>query len=519
MQQQMTKIVIVGGGSAGWITAGLLAAKHNCKGSSSIQVSVVEAPDIATVGVGEGTWPSMRSTLKDMGISETEFIKQCDVSFKQGSKFVNWKTGVNDAYYHPFTSPVGLPEFNIAPYWLPVREQVSFANAVCSQGILSDKNLAPKQISTPEYAFNLNYGYHLDAGKFGEFLKLHCINQLGVEYVQGKVTDIHNDKHGYVYSLKLDHQQDIQGDLFVDCTGFSSLLLGQHYGVPFESKKHILMNDSAMAVQVPYENESSPIASCTISTAQKSGWTWDIGLPTRRGTGYVYSSAYCEDSVAEQTLLEYLSKTGVPKNITSELTPRKISFTPGHRKEFWHKNVVAIGISAGFIEPLEASALVLIELSARMLAEQLPQNREHMALLAKRFNNTFSYRWQRIVDFLKLHYVLSHRDDSDYWRDIRNPDSIPDSLQELLDIWQFQSPSKHDNQHVEELFPYASFQYVLYGMGFQPTVTVDALKPLDIPQSRRLFDENQQHLSRLHKALPSNRELLNKINQYGLPRI
>ncbi|MEP0356419.1 tryptophan halogenase family protein [Paraglaciecola sp.] len=515
----MTKIVIVGGGSAGWISAGLLAAKHNCKDSTSVQVYVVEAPDIATVGVGEGTWPSMRNTLKDMGISETEFIKQCDVSFKQGSKFVNWQSGASDAYYHPFTLPVGLPEFNIAPYWLPLREQVSFTNAVCAQGILSEQSLAPKQISTPEYAFNLNYGYHLNAGKFGEFLKQHCTKQLGVNHIQGKVTKINNDQEGFIYSLDLDTKQQVLGDLFIDCTGFSSLLLGQHYQVPFDSKQHILMNDTAMAVQVPYENESSPIASCTISTAQQAGWAWDIGLPTRRGIGYVYSSAHCDDSVAEQTLYDYLTKTGVSADIKDNLTPRKISFTPGHRKEFWHKNVVAIGISAGFIEPLEASALVLIELSARMVAEQLPQSREHMALVAKRFNKTFSYRWQRIVDFLKLHYVLSHRDDSDYWKDMRGLDSVSDSLKELMDIWQFQSPSKQDNQHAEELFPFASFQYVLYGMGYQPKATGSAFKPQDIQESRRLFEQNQQHLSRLHKALPTNRELLSKINQYGLPRI
>lgn len=519
MQKQIKKIVIVGGGSAGWITAGLLAAKHNCKALSSVQVSVVESPDIATVGVGEGTWPSMRTTLKDIGISETDFIKQCDVSFKQGSKFVNWQTGENDAYYHPFTPPVGLPDFNIAPYWLAVKDKVSFTDAVCTQGIMSEKCLAPKQISTPEYAFNLNYGYHLDAGKFGEFLKQHCVKNLGVEHIQGKVTKVNNDTHGYIHSLDLESQPAIHGDLFVDCTGFSSLLLGQHYQVPFESKKHILMNDSAMAVQVPYESDLSPIASSTLSTAQKSGWTWDIGLPTRRGTGYVYSSTHCEDSEAAETLLKYLKSSGVAANIINELTPRKISFTPGHRKEFWHKNVVAIGISAGFIEPLEASALVLIELSARMVAEQLPQNREHMASVSKRFNNTFSYRWQRIVDFLKLHYVLSNRDDSEYWQDMRNPDSTPDSLKELLELWKYQTPSKYDNQQAEELFPFASFQYVLYGMGYNTQLSESDVKPHHVQESQRLFKDNQQHLSRLNQALPSNRELLSKINQYGLSRI
>ncbi|WP_289030799.1 tryptophan halogenase family protein [uncultured Paraglaciecola sp.] len=519
MHKQISKIVIVGGGSAGWITAGILAAKHNCKLSPSVQVSVIESADIATVGVGEGTWPSMRATLKDMGIFETDFIKQCDVSFKQGSKFVNWQTGENDAYYHPFTPPVGLPEFNIAPYWLAVKDKVSFADAVCTQGILSEKYLAPKQISTPEYAFNLNYGYHLDASKFAEFLKQHCTENLGVEHIQGKVIKVNNDNEGYIHSLDLESQQAIYGDLFIDCTGFSSLLLGQHYQVPFESKKRILMNDSAVAIQVPYESDSSPIASCTISTAQKSGWTWDIGLPTRRGAGYVYSSTHCDDTEAQQTLFEYLQNTGVPANVLDKVTPRKISFTPGHRKEFWHKNAVAIGISAGFIEPLEASALVLIELSARLVSEQLPQNREHMAIVSSRFNDTFNYRWQRIVDFLKLHYVLSKRDDSEYWKAMSSADSTPDSLKELLELWKYQTPSKYDNQQAEELFPFASFQYVLYGMGYETQLSESDVKPHNVQESQRLFKENQQHLSRLNQALPSNRELLNKINQYGLSRI
>ncbi|MCE3254503.1 MAG: tryptophan 7-halogenase [Cellvibrio sp.] len=283
MSSIIKRVVIVGGGSAGWLTAGVIAAEHLANMEMGLEVIVVESPDIKPIGVGEGTWPSMRATLQKMGVSETDFIRECDASFKQGSKFSQWTTGNGDEYYHPFTLPAGYNEINLADKWQSFRDKISFADAVCAQSHLCTQGLAPKQISTPEYAFVANYGYHLDAGKFSVFLQKHCIEKLGVKHILANVSDVNADSDGYIVSVSTQENGTITGDLFIDCTGFAALFIGQFYKIPFISKKNILFNDTALAVQIPYREESDAIASHTLSTAQSAGWVWDIGLPSRRG--------------------------------------------------------------------------------------------------------------------------------------------------------------------------------------------------------------------------------------------
>ncbi|MDG2017984.1 MAG: tryptophan 7-halogenase [Porticoccaceae bacterium] len=525
MKNTINRIVIVGGGTAGWLSAGIIAAEHFMgeKSSSSdhnFHLVLIESPDIPTIGVGEGTWPSMRSTLKKIGISETDFIRECSASFKQGTEFHNWVHGKDDTYTHPFTVPHNFNETNLAPHWQQLREKVNFANAVNPQSALFDKQLAPKNIATPEYSFHVNYGYHLDAGKFANLLRQHCVETLGVEHISANMTAINSVENGDISSISTDTHGDIQGDLFIDCSGSKALLLGEHYGVPLVSKSQFLFNNCALATQIPYQNSEDPIQSATLSTAQAVGWIWDIGLPTRRGVGHIYSSDYTTEERARSELLKYIAATA-SEDAAANATIRKITFDPGHREKFWHKNCVAIGMSSGFIEPLEASALVLVELSAAMIAEQLPANRKIMDLVAKRFNEKFLYRWDRIVDFLKLHYVLTQRTDSQYWIDNCDPSSIPESLQELMDIWQYQSPWHRDNYHVDEMFPSASFQYILYGMDFK-TQLDPRFKRTDreaADKAMGLFMENAKRTEQLVSSMPTNRELINKIYKYGFQKI
>lgn len=523
MADHVTRVVIVGGGSAGWLAAGIIAATS----PNHVQVSLIESPDVAPIGVGEGTWPTMRATLQSMGILETDFFRECDASFKQGSKFSRWTSlSPNDDYYHPFTLPAKYHEINLAPFWLPFKEKISFANAVCPQAAVCDLGYAPKQITSPEFSAVLNYGYHLDAGKFAPFLHKHCVEKLGVNYISANVTAINSHENGDIRSVNTDTQGEVVGDLFVDCTGLSSMLLGQHYKVPFVSQQHVLFNDSALAVQIPYIENSDAIASHTLSTAQTNGWIWNIGLQSRRGIGHVFSSRYTTDELAERELRNYIAPS-VGEKMAEELSVRKISFNPGHRDTFWHKNCVAIGLAAGFIEPLEATALVLIEISAKMIAEQFPVNRSTMDIVAKRFNNTLGHHWRRIIDFLKLHYVLTKRTDTEYWRDNCLAGTIPDSLQELLALWKVQSPWLHDEMRREEMFPSASYQYVYYGMrGMTESAGVDRYalgeKPLcdrKLRKAEALFMENAQHIQQLRKILQPNRELIEKIKLYGLQTI
>lgn len=518
MSQRVERVVIVGGGSAGWLTAGVIAAEHAGGADSQLRVTLIESPTVNPIGVGEGTWPTMRDTLRKMGVSETDFIRECDASFKQGSRFVRWVTGRDDdQYFHPFVLPQGYSESNLVTRWrdryaaTPFAEHVSFQPHLCMSG------KAPKQVTTPEFAAVANYAYHLDAAKLGVFLKRHCTEKLAVEHILDDVLNVRTAESGDVVALETASGKTLAGDLFIDCSGFAALLLSKLYAVPFISRQDTLFNDRALALQVPYASEVTPIASHTISVAQAAGWIWDIGLPTRRGIGYVWSSAHGSDEEAERVLLEYAARTS---GLAAEQlgTPRRISINPGHRKTFWTRNCVAVGLSAGFIEPLEASALVLVELSAAMISDDLPRTREVMDAVAKRFNERFAYRWDRVVEFLKLHYVLSRRTDSDYWIDNRRAGSIPERLQELLSLWRHRPPSRYDFFQVEEIFPSASYQYVLYGMGFSP----DGVAPRqsDAPQrAEESFAERARVTERLLAGLPTNRELIDHIRQNGLQKI
>lgn len=517
MNEAVKRIVAVGGGAAGWITAGLIAAEHDAVSESGVQVTLVESPDVGPIGVGEGTWPTMRGTLARLGIRESDFVKDCDASFKQGTRFDRWHTGAaDDIYYHPFTLPNGYLKTNLAESWLAFRDRIPFADAVSVQSHLCARGLAPKQSGTPEYAAVANYGYHLDAGKFAMLLQKHCTQVLGVRHILDHVTRVNCDERGYIASLDSRAHGQIEGDLFVDCTGFASLLLGKHYGIPFVSRKQNLFIDTALAVQVPYADKNSPIESQTISTAQKSGWIWDIGLSSRRGIGYVYSSAHTSDDQAEEELRAYVEPALGAESESFSL--RKISINPGHREEFWHRNCVAVGMAAGFLEPLEASALVLAELSAQMISEQLPATRDTMPIVAKRFNEKFRYRWDRVIDFLKLHYVLTKRRDSEFWIDNCDERSVPDSLKEALALWRHRVPWHSDFAQVDEVFSSASYQYVLYGMGFPTEAREASRRAANSSESDRLFEEIVQQRKQLIAGLPANRELINQIREFGLPK-
>jgi flavin-dependent dehydrogenase len=518
MSKFVKSIVVVGGGSAGWLVAGRIAAQYQGDASREVQVTLVESPKIGIVGVGEGTWPTMRNTLMKIGVSETEFFRECHASFKQGAKFAKWHTGEkDDFYYHPLVLPQGFQKGDLSTFWQSQGGADSFSEAVCYQEAVCEQGLAPKLITTPEFGSVANYAYHLDAGKFAGFLQKHCTEKLGVKHILADVSGVVASENGDIQSLDIVvsealEKRSLEGDLFVDCSGFASLLLGQHYEVPFVDCNDVLFIDQALAVQVPYENEQSPVASHTISTGQDAGWIWDIGLSNRRGLGYVYSSRHTSETQAEDVLARYLGPS------IKNLSVRKIPIRSGHRELFWKNNCVAVGLSAGFLEPLEASALVLVELSAEMIAEQLPACREVMDITAKRFNETFLYRWDRIIDFLKLHYILSQRKEA-FWRDNRDPETIPESLQDLMSLWRYRPPGNHDFTSNNEVFPAASYQYVLYGMGFKSDEQWLKCNVQEQQFAEEQLAMNARAVRQALATLPKNRNLLDKIQQFGFAKI
>ncbi|WP_100657626.1 tryptophan halogenase family protein [Alteromonas flava] len=508
MAEVTRNIVIVGGGTAGWLTAALLAKQHG----HALTITLVESSDIPTVGVGEGTWPSMRTTLQKVGISETEFIRQCTATFKQASRFVNWIDKENDEYFHPFTQPVGADKIDIAAYWQQLQPNIPFCDAVTVQAQLCKQGIAPKSIAHREYDTAANYGYHLDAGKFAELLKNHCVSNLNVRHVVGTVTAVQQDEHENIRAVVTAEQGTIAGELFVDCSGFKSLLLGETLKVPFISKQDVLLADTAIAVQVPYPDPEHPIACHTISTAQSAGWIWDIGLQQRRGVGYVYASQYASHAEAEQTLRNYIGDD------IDDCSIKTIKFNAGHRAQFWKNNCVAVGLSSGFLEPLEASALMLVETAANFIADQLPVTSAEMAPVARRFNQVFAAKWRGIIDFLKLHYVMSKRTEP-FWQANKDPNTIPESLTELLTLWQHRTPNEYDFMQDFEAFSAASYAYVLYGTGFKTDLALTQHRLTQPQRANKFFAIRQQQSEQLPLRLPRHRELINQVLTQGFAQI
>lgn len=514
VNDRLRDVVVLGGGSAGWLVAGLLAAEHGGP-QGQLRITLIESSDVPTIGVGEGTWPSMRDTLRRIGLSEHEFIRRCQVSFKQGSRFDGWARGMpgseGDRYYHPFMLPVGHGDVGLVQPWLAAHGQRPFADVVSPSVQVCEAGRAPKQTQTPEFAAVANYAYHFDAGLFGQMLREHAVQRLGVHHVIAHVDAVLSHENGDIAALQTREHGPLAADLFIDCSGLTSRLIGQHFGVPLKSERDVLFNDAAMPVQVPYAQPDAPLASVTVATAWAKGWIWDIGLPSRRGVGVVYSRAHASDDEAHAALQAYLDATGAPGAPAERPAPRTLRFDPGYRQQFWVRNCVAIGLSAGFIEPLEASALALVELSAQRLCDELPMTRASMDAVARRFNDDFTYRWARVIDFLKLHYALSQREDSDYWRAHRDPATWPERLRELLPMWRLRAPARHDFGRIDEVFPSASYQYVLYGMGFRPDA--EPLAPAKLQAAQAAFDEAARQARRLLGGLPGHRSLIEHIHK------
>jgi tryptophan halogenase len=488
-------IVILGGGTAGWMSACYLGS-YARKIGRDLKVTIIEAPDIPTVGVGEGTWPTIRGTLKYMGLSEREFLLGAHASFKQGSRFVGWVDGSpNDYYHHPLTLPRPGDMRALLAAWQ--RAGGSFGEMLNAQSRVVEQGIAPRRPDMPDYETVLGYSYHLDAGKFAALLKMHAVERLGVRHISDRMVAIRNDDAGNIAALETTSHGEIEGDLFIDCTGHASLLVGKHFGVDWIDCSRQLLNDRALASQVPTLPDS-PIASVTVSTAQSAGWIWDIALPSRRGIGYVHSSQFCDEAEAEATLRDYIDKN-VPGADAKNQAIRLLKFPTGYRAEFWHKNAFAIGLSAGFIEPLEASSIVSIEKSLEVLVANFPVQTGSMKIMADRVNDFLGYAWGRIVDFIKLHYILTQRTEP-YWQAQRDPSQISPRLAELLEVWRDQPPSMWDLNRNSEVFNFDSYQFVYYGMR--------GPLPADLPvpdNADQLLAEVRDNAARIAAQLPTNR--------------
>ncbi|MEO7107018.1 MAG: tryptophan halogenase family protein [Rhodoferax sp.] len=500
-------VLIVGGGTAGWLTAGFLARTLGAKGAGSVSITLVESSDIGIIGVGEGTFPSIRGTLSTLGIDEAVFIRECNATFKQGVRFVDWVRAPGAAgsshYFHPFSQPSQRPGGpDLLPYWLlgMAGKGAAFAEAATMQQRVAEASHGPKRLTDSDYMGPMNYAYHFDAGKFAGLLARHA-KSLGVQHRIATVQGVTLDAQGAIEAVITSECGSLKADLFIDCTGTRAELIGKALGSPFHSLQDSLFVDRALAMQVPYTQPDTPIASYTTSTAHEAGWTWDIGLQQRRGVGYVYSSRHTDDSRAEEVLRAHIGPAA------EALTPRMLKLEVGYREVHWIKNCVAVGLSGGFIEPLESSGIGLIETAAYLISFLFPKD-GNMEPVAKHFNRFMHQRYERVADFVKLHYCLSQRTDHTFWRDNTAPESISDTLKEQLSMWRCRPPHRLDFVTDLEMYPPSSWQYVLYGMEFQTDLSHAQAAFPRMGEAREEFAMIQKMAQRAMADLPTHRALV-----------
>ena len=500
----MKRVIIVGGGTAGWLTAGYLAKRLGADLPGGVAITLVESKEIGILGVGEGTFPTIRKTLATIGVEEAEMIRRCGATFKQGAKFAHWRhapgTGRHDHYLHSFQSTEDRGGLDLLPYWLlGLAGDENWDEVNTPQKKASDAHRAPKLPTHPDYVAPLNYAFHFDAVTLAQLLRDQGIAN-GVTHLIDTVEEVLTGDDG-VAGVRTAANGVLTGDLYIDCTGFRAELIGKALGSPYRSCRDVLFCDTALAIQVPYATEDAPIASYTISTAQEAGWIWDIGLDQRRGIGHVYSSSHTDDARAEAVLRDYVGPAA------DQLETRKIRFEGGYREINWVKNCVAIGLSSGFFEPLEATGIVFAEVAAALVANLFPWAGD-FETSARQFNHIMRRRYERTLDFIKLHYAISQRRDSDFWRDNVDPSTSRDSLHELLDRWRFRPPTEMDIDTNIDIFTEPSWQYVLYGMGWKTDLSAKSGVYRYHDDARAAFADVQRQADYAIRTLPSNRELV-----------
>jgi tryptophan halogenase len=448
----LSKVVIVGGGTAGWMTAAALSQVLK----PPYSIHLIESDEIGIVGVGEATIPMIRRFNNLVGIDEQEFMRETQGTFKLGIEFVNWGR-LGDRYMHGFGRigqdlwPVGFEQ-----YWLRMRAKGMAepleAYSITRMASKANKFMPPSS-EVPDSPLNdIAYAYHFDAGLYARYLRRIC-EARGVLRVEGKIVKVEQeDGSGHVRSLKLANGKQVDGELFIDCSGMRGVLIEQTLETGFEDWTHWLPCDRALAV--PCESVS-PLLPFTRSTAHSAGWQWRIPLQHRIGNGHVYSSRYLSDDEAAATLLAHLDGRPMAE-------PRLIKFTTGMRKAAWSKNVVAVGLSSGFLEPLESTSIHLIQAAISKLIEFFPHKGFDPVDVAE-FNRQNRFHYERIRDFIILHYHLNQREDSAFWRDCAQM-SIPETLQHKINLYKASGRLlRVDN----ELFTEVGWLQVMEGQNLQ----------------------------------------------------
>ncbi len=487
----LAKIIIVGGGTAGWMTAAALSRFVNPRDT---KICLVESSQIGTVGVGEATLPHLRFFNQTLGIDEKEFMRETDATFKLGIEFSNWgKNG--QTYIHPF-GDYGKPINDIAfhHFWL----KYSKSNPTSSIG---DYSFAVRLAQKQKFAFPSNdhksinssfsYAYHIDAGKYANFLRKYSESK-GVIRYEAIIDGCEMDQQGNIARLCLQGGDKLEADFFIDCSGFRSLLIGKQLEQPFQSWKHWLPCDRAIAIPTKSNNQALPY---TKAIAHQAGWRWKIPLQHRQGNGIVYASEFMSQNQADNILDKALGEQQGHRN--------KLFFEAGTRQQHWVKNCVAIGLSSGFLEPLESTSIYLIQSAIMKLVEYLPGCTDYQ-LLRDEFNRQMETEIVRIRDFLILHYHITAREDSEFWRHCKNM-LIPDSLAEKIELFKL---TGHVESYEYGLFLAPSWIAVYLGQGAKPQSINRIADTIDKQKLTHYFQQLKASIDSNVSRMPAHHDVL-----------
>lgn len=505
----VNKVVIVGGGTAGWMTASYLKAAF----ADRVDITLVESGTVGAVGVGEATFSDIRHFFAFLGLKESDWMPACNATYKLAVRFENWRQPGHH-FYHPFEQMRSVNGFPLTDWWLKEKPSDRFDTDCFVMPSIIDAGLSPRHadgrlidqpfdeeaeemqgltMSEHQGKTQFPYAYQFEAALLAKYLRKYSVDR-GVRHIVDDVNHVGLDERGWISGIRTAENGELTGDLYVDCTGFRALLLNKALDVPFISFQDTLPNDSAVALQVPMDMEKRGILPCTTATAQDAGWIWTIPLTGRVGTGYVYAKDYLSPEEAERTLREFVGPAA------AEAEANHIRMRIGRSERSWERNCVAIGLSSGFVEPLESTGIFFIHHAIEQLVKNFPGddwNNVHRDL----YNRAVEHVMEGVREFLVLHYVAAKRNDTQYWKDTKTR-AVPDALAERIENW------KHVLPDSENVFPYYhglppySYMCILLGMGGIELNHSPGIDLSDASAAQREFRQIHEKADSLIKVLP-----------------
>lgn len=493
LDNRIGSIVIVGGGSAGWMTAAALSSLLDPK---DVKITLVESEQIGTIGVGEATIPDIINFNRLLGIPEDVFMKATNATFKLGIEFNNWGR-LGESYFHPFgTHGADMQGIDFHQYWLLLRnagrKESYFDYSICSHAARNNKFSLP--VNDPRKVLShLRYAYHFDATLYARFLRKYAEDR-GVIRREGRVQDIKLDGDtGYINRLELDSVEAINGEFFFDCTGFRALLLGDKLGVKYDDWTHWLPCNSAQAIAC---DQHGPLNPYTIATAKAAGWQWRIPTQLRTGNGHIYSNEFISDDEAGKSLLEDIDGQ-------AHGDPKQLRFTTGRRQTFWEKNCIGIGLSAGFLEPLESTSIYLIQMGISRFISLFP-DKTLAPVVRKEYNAQMGLLFDQVRDFIILHYCATERDDTPFWAYCKNM-SLPDSLVQKIDLFK---EAGRIFRYEDELFSKDSWTAVFFGQGVFPKTVDPIISSLPIAEVDRSLASMRNAMQKAVMSMPTHSQFI-----------